>query len=205
MLPTVVLPGGSLSTTCLGFGCNSLLGPKPRSEGLALLAEAYECGIRHFDVARAYSSGDAEGVVGEFLVGKRESVSLTTKFGLQPPSGAASKLSWLKPLARRIMRVSPSMRKAIESAIEQDGATGSLLSRAGSGQSGNESPRTEDRKGRSLAAARSSGKRLFRRASRVLGRTGSKRPSRSLWSGFEIREDPGRRPRTTCLFAAAPV
>ncbi len=67
MIPTVTLPGSGKTTTAIGFGGNALLGPKSRREGLALLSEAYEAGVRHFDVARAYSSGDAEGLLGEFL------------------------------------------------------------------------------------------------------------------------------------------
>jgi aryl-alcohol dehydrogenase-like predicted oxidoreductase len=100
-------------SSALGFGCNSLLGPKSRRDGLALLAAAFDEGVRHFDVARSYSSGDAEGVLGEFLVGRRHEVTITTKFGLLPPSGTAARLGWLKPLARRIMRLSPRLRRAI--------------------------------------------------------------------------------------------
>ncbi len=40
-------------------------------------------------------------------------MTVTTKFGLQPPGGAVARLSWLKPLARRLMRLSPGVRKAL--------------------------------------------------------------------------------------------
>ena len=97
----------------LGFGCNSLLGPKPRSEGRALLETAFDAGVRHFDVARGYSSGDAEGLVGEFLAGRRDQVTVTTKFGLQPPSGGLAKSRWIKDVARRLMRISPGLRRML--------------------------------------------------------------------------------------------
>ena len=113
MIPTVILPGTATPTTAIGFGCNALLGPKSRREGLMLLGEAYDAGIRHFDVARAYSSGDAEGVVGEFLGGRRDRVTITTKFGLQPPSGGLSRMRWIKSVARGLMRLSPGIRKRL--------------------------------------------------------------------------------------------
>ena len=47
-----------------------------------MLGAAYDAGIRHFDVARSYGYGDAEGVVGEFLRGCSEQVTVTSKFGL---------------------------------------------------------------------------------------------------------------------------
>jgi aryl-alcohol dehydrogenase-like predicted oxidoreductase len=113
MIPTVTLPGMARPTTAVGFGCNALLGPRSRREGLALLAEAYEAGVRHFDVARAYSSGDAEGVLGEFLATRRDASTVTTKFGLQPPPAGGAGMRSAKALARRLMRLSPRLRKAL--------------------------------------------------------------------------------------------
>jgi len=115
MMPTATIPGSDRNTTALGFGGNALLGAKSRREGLALLAAAYDSGIRHFDTARAYSSGDAEGLLGEFLSqgGRRDTVTITTKFGLQPPSGGVARMRWVKSLARKIMRLSPGLKKAI--------------------------------------------------------------------------------------------
>ena len=109
MIPTLTLPGTPLQTTTLGFGCNMLLGPKSRREGLALLAAAFDAGIRHFDVARAYSSGDAEGLLGEFLVGRRDSVTITTKFGLLPPHGVLGRMHRVKAIVRKAMRLSPAL------------------------------------------------------------------------------------------------
>jgi len=107
---TITLPGSATPTTAIGFGGSNLLGPRSRAEGRALLETAFDAGIRHFDVARSYSSGDAESVVGDFLKSRRNQVTVTTKFGLQPPKLAGG-LRPLIGLARRLMKLSPGLRK----------------------------------------------------------------------------------------------
>jgi D-threo-aldose 1-dehydrogenase len=109
-LPTVSLPGTGITTSVLGFGCSRLLGPKSVDEALRLLETAYDSGIRHFDVAPAYASGDAESVLGRFIARRRDEVTLTTKFGLQPLS-AVSDHQALLAVARRLMRTSPAVRR----------------------------------------------------------------------------------------------
>ena len=97
----------------LGFGCSNLLGDKTRAQGRALLAAAYEAGVRHFDVARYYGYGDAEGVVGEFLrTVPRASVTVTTKFGLQPMR-AAAQMRGAVAAVRRVMRSSAFLRRLV--------------------------------------------------------------------------------------------
>jgi aryl-alcohol dehydrogenase-like predicted oxidoreductase len=109
-LPTVSLPGTAITTSVLGFGCSSLLGPKSAAEALRLLETAYDAGIRHFDVARAYGSGDVEGVLGRFMARRRDDVTVTTKFGMQP-SLAVARGRFLVGAARRAMKVSPELRR----------------------------------------------------------------------------------------------
>jgi D-threo-aldose 1-dehydrogenase len=111
-MKTINLPGSTISTTVVGFGGSNLLGPRSRAEGRALLETAFDAGIRHFDVARSYSSGDAESVVGDFLKSHRDRVTVTTKFGLQPPKLAGG-LRPLIGLARKLMKLSPGLRKAL--------------------------------------------------------------------------------------------
>jgi D-threo-aldose 1-dehydrogenase len=111
-MKTITLPGSSTTTTGIGFGGSNLLGPRSRAEGLKLLETAFEAGIRHFDVARSYSSGDAESVVGDFLKSRRNQVTVTTKFGLQPPK-MAGRLRPLIGVARRLMKLSPGLRKIL--------------------------------------------------------------------------------------------
>ena len=103
------LPASTIETTRIGFGCSNLLGDKTRDEGLRLLHAAYDCGIRHFDVARVYNFGDAESLVGEFQPGKRERITITTKFGLMPRESVA-KLKGAVQLVRRVMRSSSFIR-----------------------------------------------------------------------------------------------
>jgi diketogulonate reductase-like aldo/keto reductase len=109
-LPTVSLPGTGITTSVLGFGCSRLLGPKSVDEALGLLETAYDSGIRHFDVAPAYGSGDAEGVLGRFIEGRREEVTVTTKFGIQPRP-AVAKRRILLGVARRLMKTSPGVHR----------------------------------------------------------------------------------------------
>lgn len=72
--------------TRLGFGCAHLPGRLARREALAVLETAFDAGIRHFDVARMYGDGQAEGIVGAFARGRRAELSLVTKAGITPAS-----------------------------------------------------------------------------------------------------------------------
>ena len=101
-----------VTSSVLGYGTSALLGPNSREYALSLLDTAFDNGITHFDTARAYGSGDAEGVVGEFLAGKRDHVTLTTKLGTAPPAGLARQ-KLLRSAVRRVMRLSPRLREAL--------------------------------------------------------------------------------------------
>jgi len=70
----------------LGFGCASLGSRIGASAGLDALAAAFDAGITWFDVAPAYGAGDAETLLGRFLHGRRDHVSVTTKVGVAPPA-----------------------------------------------------------------------------------------------------------------------
>lgn len=104
---------GTHSTARLGFGCSNLLGDKTRTEGLTLLHAAYDAGIRHFDVARYYGYGEAEDMVGEFAAARREEITITTKFGLQPLT-VASAMQGPMQLARKLVRSFPPLRKLVQ-------------------------------------------------------------------------------------------
>jgi D-threo-aldose 1-dehydrogenase len=73
----------------LGFGCVQLTAQPRQSEAVAILERAFSLGITHFDVARAYGFGRAETILAEFLRGRRDRVTVATKFGFQMPSGLA--------------------------------------------------------------------------------------------------------------------
>ena len=69
----------------LGFGCGSVLGRVSRSDSLRAMNIAWDQGITLFDTARSDGFGEAEGVLGEFLHGKRAQATVATKFGINPP------------------------------------------------------------------------------------------------------------------------
>jgi hypothetical protein len=75
-----------IRTSALGFGCAPIMGKIGRRRALNALAEAFDLGVTHFDVARSYGFGRAERAIGEFLLGKRDRVTITSKFGVIPPT-----------------------------------------------------------------------------------------------------------------------
>src|SRR5581483_9179385 len=77
------LPGGG-RTSALGFGCAALVGGRTRKDAIRLLDAAFDAGIRHFDVARVYGTGDAEEILGAFARSRPHEVTIATKFGIDP-------------------------------------------------------------------------------------------------------------------------
>jgi aryl-alcohol dehydrogenase-like predicted oxidoreductase len=96
----------------LGFGCSSLTSVG-RKQALRLLESAFDAGIRHFDTARYYGYGEAEGILGSFLKSCREQLTVTTKFGIDPPRRTSS-LRIALGVGRQILRLVPSARKAVQ-------------------------------------------------------------------------------------------
>jgi D-threo-aldose 1-dehydrogenase len=92
----------------LGFGASALVGGRTRRESLRLLAAATDAGVRHLDVARVYGTGDAEGVVGAFLRGRRDELTITTKFGIDP-----LRRSPLTNAAKRVVRMATRRSPAL--------------------------------------------------------------------------------------------
>ncbi len=74
-----------------------------------LLDEAFDQGIRHFDVARMYGLGAAEGELGRFARGRRDRVVIATKFGIEPAS-ASGHLARMQGPARRLLARYPALR-----------------------------------------------------------------------------------------------
>lgn len=82
MTASVCLPDGT-STSPLGIGMATLMRePSPRRQQ-RLLEAAFDVGFRHVDTAPSYGLGAAEGALGRFLKGRRERVTVATKFGLE--------------------------------------------------------------------------------------------------------------------------
>lgn len=96
----------------LGFGCTGLMGPRTDRERRRFLEVAFDAGIRHFDVARYYGYGEAERIVGQFAREKRNQITITTKFGINPPRRAGP-MRVAASVARRVARLLPFTRRAI--------------------------------------------------------------------------------------------
>lgn len=72
----------------IGFGTTALLSLSDEKERQQVLRAAFEAGITHFDTAPYYGYGEAERILGRFIKDHRDEVTITTKFGIQPPSVA---------------------------------------------------------------------------------------------------------------------
>jgi aryl-alcohol dehydrogenase-like predicted oxidoreductase len=113
---TIALNGSGTRVSALGFGCSAMMGRVGRSASLAALAAAYDAGITFFDTARSYGYGESEALLGVFLQGRREAVVVSTKFGILPTPAGVWKRS-LKPVARRLLKLAPGVRGAMQRQI----------------------------------------------------------------------------------------
>jgi D-threo-aldose 1-dehydrogenase len=98
----------------LGFGTSGIMGAALTTAGrLKLLDAAFDAGIRHFDTAPLYGFGEAESLLGRFLRGRRDAITITTKFGLLPAS-VHPLARPLIPLARGLnRRLLPPLRRGV--------------------------------------------------------------------------------------------
>jgi len=94
----------------LGFGSAPVLGGIGKKQSLTAIAHAYQHGVRHFDCARSYGWGEAEGLLGRALGAyPRSSYRLISKCGIVPPRRRAA-LSLAKSAARKLVQVLPGAR-----------------------------------------------------------------------------------------------
>ena len=98
-----------VTSTRIGFGCAGLMREPSARKRQSLLAEAFDQGIRHFDVARMYGRGAAEVELGRFARGRRDSIVIATKFGIEPRS-APARLARLQGPARWLLARYPALR-----------------------------------------------------------------------------------------------
>lgn len=106
----------------LGFGTAPVSGTLSKRERLALLAAAYESGIRHFDTAPLYGWGTGEEVMGEFARGRNAELTIVTKVGIEPPSFASRALakatqSTARPQIRRFAL--NDVRRSVETSLRK--------------------------------------------------------------------------------------
>jgi D-threo-aldose 1-dehydrogenase len=98
-----------VTSTRIGFGCAGLMREPSARKRQSLLAEAFDQGITHFDVARMYGLGAAEGELGRYARGRRDSVVIATKFGIEPAL-APGRLAGLQGPARWLLARYPALR-----------------------------------------------------------------------------------------------
>lgn len=104
----------------LGFGTTSFMSADSTQERLAILEAAYDGGITHFDTAAYYGYGEAERLLGRFLSGKRDKVTITTKFGIEP-SGVV-KARWINLFARKVLKLLPFVKTILRRGAPQGGS-----------------------------------------------------------------------------------
>ncbi len=103
----------NVTSTRIGFGCAGLMREPSARKRQRLLEEAFDQGVRHFDVARMYGLGAAEGELGRFVQGHRDSVVIATKFGIEAAS-APGRLASLQGPARRLLARYPALRDYVK-------------------------------------------------------------------------------------------
>lgn len=96
----------NLNLSRMAFGCASVMGRVGKRQALGAMELAYELGVTHFDVARSYGFGEAESVLGEFAQGRRDRVTIATKFGITPVKLSRA-IGFLKPIVRVARRAMP--------------------------------------------------------------------------------------------------
>jgi choline dehydrogenase-like flavoprotein len=108
----VPFSGAEQSAARLGFGCASLMQLPSQRQRQRLLEEAFEQGLRHFDVARMYGLGRAEHELGRFARSRRDQVSIGTKFGIE--ASASGMMARLQAPARAAIGRVPALREALK-------------------------------------------------------------------------------------------
>lgn len=122
-MQTIALDSSGMRSPVLGFGCSAMMGRVGRKASLAALQAAYDAGIIFYDTARSYGYGESEALLGEFLRGRRDSVLLSTKFGILPAPASPWKRA-LKPVARTLLQVVPSARMAMQRQLNAQSSPG---------------------------------------------------------------------------------
>src|SRR5579859_5633621 len=107
------VPGIDIQIPVIGFGCSALTSVGEK-KALQLLGTAFDAGVRHFDVARYYGYGEAEGRLGRFIKTRRGEVTITTKFGIAPPR-RTNALRFAMQAGRRLVQFVPAARSFLRS------------------------------------------------------------------------------------------
>ena len=112
----------------VGFGCVGLTVMNSKKDALRLLECAYDEGIRHYDTARAYGMGRSEEILGKFTRTRRDKITITTKFGITPPSYVKS-IPFLSGIKRSLKKL-PFIERQVKQAVSSGSSMGNFNPRA---------------------------------------------------------------------------
>lgn len=90
MIPTLPIGTDGPNLPALGLGCmgmSEFYGESDDTLSLAVLARAYELGVRMFDTADMYGNGHNEDLLAQFLKQGRTDALIATKFGIRKAPG----------------------------------------------------------------------------------------------------------------------
>jgi D-threo-aldose 1-dehydrogenase len=108
----IAIPGVPIRIPVIGFGCSALTSAGKKN-ALHVLGAAFDAGVRHFDVARYYGYGESEKLLGAFVKSRRAEVTITTKFGIDPPR-RSNALRLAMQAGRRFVRLVPGARGVLQ-------------------------------------------------------------------------------------------
>ncbi|PVZ04594.1 D-threo-aldose 1-dehydrogenase [Actinomycetospora cinnamomea] len=125
---TTTLPGTDVPTSALGLGTAELFRMPSATDRLRMLFEAHNVGVRHFDTAPMYGLGLAESELGRFARGRRDQLTIATKFGIAPTRTGRA-LGRVQGPIRRLLAAAPALRERARSSATGPGVgpAGSLL------------------------------------------------------------------------------
>jgi hypothetical protein len=101
---TVFVPSLQREVSALGFGCAPLGSHVSEAQGLRALQAAYDRGVTWYDTAPPYGDGEAGGILGRFLAGRRDKVVICTKFGIPRPV-LSPLMRFVRPVIRAAGRI----------------------------------------------------------------------------------------------------
>lgn len=98
---------GSLSVSVVGVGCNHIGVTVDEAGAAAIVEAALDLGVTHFDMADEYGMGRAEELIGKAVRGRRDRVTIATKFGIPfqgDPRQAGGSARWVAAAVENSLR-----------------------------------------------------------------------------------------------------
>jgi aryl-alcohol dehydrogenase-like predicted oxidoreductase len=119
-LRTIPLGRSAVSSSIIGLGCmgmSEFYGERNDDESLKTLERAFELGVTHYDTSNVYGRGHNETLVGRFAKGKRDKITIASKFGVvRDPDGPEG-----STYDRDIDNSPPYMRRCCEESLRRLG------------------------------------------------------------------------------------